>query len=181
MNKKKIAAIDAMALAYKAYFAFISRPLRNSKGENTSAVYGFLAQLIRVIEDIRPDYLVVAFDSKEKTCRHEMYDKYKSSRAVMPDDMIPQIQRIKDIVNALEIPLLIKSGYEADDLIAELGRQDEIRISLVMRQQPVLVGRQAEEIGLLLVPFDRRAERFAPNAVFADARLLLVEIGFLAH
>ncbi len=120
MNKKKIAAIDAMALAYKAYFAFISRPLRNSKGENTSAVYGFLAQLIRVIEDIRPDYLVVAFDSKEKTFRHEMYDKYKSSRAVMPDDMIPQIQRIKDIVNALEIPLLIKSGYEADDLIGSL-------------------------------------------------------------
>ena len=117
MKNKKFVIIDAMALAYRAYFAFINRPLTNSKGEVTSAVYGFLNQLIKVFEDHKPDYIAVAFDSKEKTFRHEQYDKYKSSRAKMPDDMIPQLQRIKDIVLALNIPLYILPRYEADDIV----------------------------------------------------------------
>lgn len=117
MKNKKFVIIDAMALAYRAYFAFINRPLLNSKGEPTSAVYGFLNQLIKVLEDNKPDYLAVAFDSKEKTFRHEKYEAYKSSREAMPDDMIPQIQRIKDIVQALNIPLYILPGFEADDII----------------------------------------------------------------
>lgn len=117
MKNKKFVIIDAMALAYRAYFAFINRPLTNSKGEVTSAVYGFLNQLIKVFEDHKPDYIAVAFDSKEKTFRHEQYDKYKSSRDKMPDDMIPQLQRIKDIVLALNIPLYILPRYEADDIV----------------------------------------------------------------
>lgn len=117
MNGKKFVIIDALAMAYKAYFAFINRPLVNSKGESTSAVYGFINQLIRVIETTNPDIIAVAFDSKEKTFRHQMYEGYKSSRLAMPDDMIPQIQRIKDLVEAFNIPLYIKSGYEADDII----------------------------------------------------------------
>ncbi len=117
MSGKKFVIIDALAMAYKAYFAFINRPLVNSKGEATSAVYGFLNQLIRVIESTNPDIIAVAFDSKEKTFRHEMYEGYKSSRLAMPDDMIPQIQRIKDLVEAFNIPLYIKPGFEADDII----------------------------------------------------------------
>ena len=97
MKNKKFVIIDAMALAYRAYFAFINRPLTNSKGESTSAVYGFLNQLIKVFEDHKPDYLAVAFDSKEKTFRHEKYEAYKSSRDAMPNDMIPQLQRIKAV------------------------------------------------------------------------------------
>lgn len=124
-KKQKFVIIDAMALAYKGYFAFINRPLSNSAGEPTSAVFGFLNQLFKIIEDTKPDYLVVAFDSKEKTFRHEMYDKYKSSRAAMPDDMIPQIQRIKDVVEAFNIPIVIKAGYEADDLIGTAVKQAE--------------------------------------------------------
>lgn len=106
-----------MALAYKGYFAFINRPLSNSKGEPTSAVFGFLNQLFKIIEDTKPDYIAVAFDSKEKTFRHERYDKYKSSRAKMPEDMIPQLQRLKEIIEAFKMPIYIKAGYEADDLI----------------------------------------------------------------
>lgn len=117
MSGKKFVIIDALAMAYKAYFAFINRPLVNSKGESTSAVYGFLNQLIRVIEKTNPDLIAVAFDSKEKTFRHDLYEGYKSSRLAMPDDMIPQIQRIKDLVEAFNIPLYIKPGYEADDII----------------------------------------------------------------
>ena len=117
MNKNKFVIIDALAMAYKAYFAFMNRPLATSNGEPTSAVYGFITQLIKVIEQTNPDYLAVAFDSKEKTFRHEIYEGYKASRSAMPDDMIPQIQRIKEFVENLNVPLYIKAGFEADDII----------------------------------------------------------------
>ncbi len=116
-SSKKFVIIDAMALAYKGYYAFISRPLSNSKGEPTSAVFGFINQLFKIIEDTKPDYIAVAFDSKEKTFRHERYENYKSSRQAMPEDMIPQIQRIKEVIEAFNIPIYILPGYEADDLI----------------------------------------------------------------
>lgn len=125
MTNKKFVIIDALALAYKAYFAFINRPLSNSKGEATSAVYGFLTQLIKVLEIEKPDYLAVAFDSKEKTFRHEKYELYKSSRQAMPEDMIPQIQRIKDIIEALDIPFYIFPGYEADDIVGTAVKKAE--------------------------------------------------------
>lgn len=124
-DKKKFVIIDAMALAYKAYFAFISRPLSNSKGEPTSAVYGFITQVFKIIEDTKPDYLAIAFDSKEKTFRHERYDKYKSSRQEMPEDMVPQLGRIKEVVEAFRFPLYILPGYEADDLIGTAVRRAE--------------------------------------------------------
>lgn len=116
-EKKKFVIIDAMALAYKGYYAFISRPLKTSKGEPTSAVYGFVSQLLKIIEDTKPDYIAAAFDSKEKTFRHERYENYKSSREEMPEDMIQQIARIKEIIEAFKIPIYILPGYEADDLI----------------------------------------------------------------
>ncbi|MCB9250077.1 MAG: DNA polymerase I, partial [Ignavibacteriales bacterium] len=117
MAKKKFVIIDAMAMAYRAYYALMRQGLVTSKGEPTSAVYGFVTQLVRVIEETKPDVLAVAFDSKEKTFRHEMYEGYKASRLAMPEDMIPQIQRIKDIVEAFNLPLYIKPGFEADDII----------------------------------------------------------------
>ncbi|MFA3781869.1 DNA polymerase I [Melioribacteraceae bacterium 4301-Me] len=116
-NKKKFVLIDAMSLAYKGYFAFINRPLSTKAGEPTSAVFGFVNQLLKIIEDTKPDHIAVAFDSKEKTFRHERYELYKSSRQEMPEDMIPQLQRIKDIITAFNIPIYILPGYEADDLI----------------------------------------------------------------
>ncbi len=117
MLNKSLIFIDAMALAYKGYFAFINRPLKTSNGEPTSAVYGFLSQLLRVIEEHKPDYIAIATDSKEKTFRHEKYPAYKSSRQVMPDDMIPQLNRINQIIEMLKIPLYIVPGFEADDVI----------------------------------------------------------------
>ena len=106
-----------MAMAYRAYFAFINRPLVTTKGEPTSAVYGFISQLIKIFEDHKPDYIAVAFDSKEKTFRHEKYENYKSSRAKMPDDMFPQLDRIKQLIEVMHIPLYIIPRYEADDII----------------------------------------------------------------
>ncbi len=124
--QKRFVIIDAMAIAYRGYFAFINNPLKNSKGEPTSAVYGFMNQLLKIIQDSQPDYLVIASDSKEKTFRHERYAKYKSSRAEMPEDMVPQIKRIMDLIAALKIPLYILPGYEADDLIGTAVKKAEL-------------------------------------------------------
>ncbi len=125
MKTKKLVLVDAMAIAYKAYFAFISRPLTTSKGEPTSAVYGFISQLLKILEDNKPDYIAVAFDSKEKTFRHEKYPLYKSSRMAMPDDMIPQIARIRQIIEELKIPVYILPRYEADDIIGTAVKHAE--------------------------------------------------------
>jgi len=122
---KKLIVVDALALAYKAYFAFANRPLTTKSGEPTSAVFGFVNQIIKIIEEVKADYICVAFDSKEPTFRHEMYDLYKANRSEMPEDMVPQIQRIKDIVNSLNFPLLIRPGHEADDLIGALVKKAE--------------------------------------------------------
>ncbi|AFN75804.1 DNA polymerase I [Melioribacter roseus P3M-2] len=123
MGRKKFVIIDAMSLAYKGYYAFISRPLYTSKGEPTSAVYGFLSQLFKILEDTKPDYVAIAFDSKEKTFRHDRYENYKSSREEMPEEMVPQIARIKEIIEAFNIPIYILPGYEADDLIGTAVRK----------------------------------------------------------
>jgi len=125
MKNKTFVIIDAMAMAYKAYFAFINRPLKSKQGEPTSAVYGFVNQLIKVLEDHKPDYIAVATDSKEKTFRHERYEAYKATRDAMPEDMIPQIGRIKQIVELMNIPLYIKPRYEADDIIGTAVRLAE--------------------------------------------------------
>ncbi|OGV08267.1 MAG: DNA polymerase I [Stygiobacter sp. RIFOXYC12_FULL_38_8] len=162
-SSKKFVIIDAMALAYKGYYAFISRPLTNSKGEPTSAVFGFINQLFKIIEDTKPDYIAVAFDSKEKTFRHERYEYYKSSRQAMPEDMIPQIHRIKEVIDAFNIPIYILPGYEADDLIgtavteaAKLGfdcyaiTPDKDYIQLVAENVRVVKpGKSTEEIVIL--------------------------------
>ena len=124
-DKKLFVIVDSMALAYKSYFAHISRPLSTSRGEPTSAIYGFMTQLFKIMTDTNPDYLLIAFDSKEKTFRHERYEDYKSSRLEMPDDMVPQIARIKQIVEALDLPLLIMPGYEADDIIGTAVKRAE--------------------------------------------------------
>jgi len=125
MKGKKIVLVDAMALAYRSYFAFISHPLKNSKGQNTSAVFGFVTQLLKIITDSTPDYIGIVFDSKEKTFRHEIYKEYKSSRAQMPEDMIPQLQMIKDVAKVFNIPILIKPGFEADDIIGTVAKHAE--------------------------------------------------------
>ena len=80
--------IDGMAVAYRAYFAFINRPLINSKGLNTSAIFGFVSTLDKILSDEKPDHIAVAFDTKEPTFRHKRYPEYKATREKMPDDIV---------------------------------------------------------------------------------------------
>ncbi len=116
--------IDGHALVYRAYFAFIRSPLTNSKGENTSAVYGFTRTLLQLIKKYRPEHLAVVFDSEEETERHRAYPEYKAHREEMPDEMSVQFPWIFDVIEAMGIAIVIKPGYEADDIIATLARKD---------------------------------------------------------
>jgi DNA polymerase-1 len=122
---KRLFLIDGHALAYRSYFAFIRNPLINSKGENTSAVFGFSSALLKIIREHQPDYLAVVFDTAKPTFRHKLYPEYKSTRAKMPDPMRQQMPRIHQIVEAMDIPILEREGYEADDVMASLARRAE--------------------------------------------------------
>ena len=116
----RIFLIDAYALIYRSYFAFISRPLTNSAGENTSAPFGFTRFLLDIREKYEPDYLAVVFDAGS-SFRDEMYPDYKATREKMPDDLRASIGRIRDIVAGFHDPVIQLDGYEADDVIGTLA------------------------------------------------------------
>lgn len=120
-TRKTLYLVDGSAVFYRAYFAFIRNPLINSKGENTSATYGFVNSLLKIIDDERPDYLAIVFDTKEPTFRHKMYTDYKSTRAKMPDDLVTQLPRIRQAVMALNIVSYEMPGFEADDIIGTIA------------------------------------------------------------
>ncbi|MBS1551670.1 MAG: DNA polymerase I [Bacteroidetes bacterium] len=122
---EKLFLLDAMAMIYRAYFAMISSPLINSKGKNTSAVYGFVNSMVKLIEDEKPDHIAVCFDTASPTFRHKAFPKYKAQRQEIPTDMPWQIDRVKEIVKAFNIPMIELDGYEADDIIGTLVRQAE--------------------------------------------------------
>src|ERR1051325_4669953 len=101
---ERLFLLDGMALAYRAFFSFISRPLINSRGENTSAIYGFVNTLMKLLADDRPEHIAVVFDTKEPTFRHVMYDQYKATREKMPEEMAGQIEKLKEVVRAFNVP-----------------------------------------------------------------------------
>lgn len=122
---EKLFLVDAMAMIYRAYFALISTPLINSKGKNTSAVFGFTNAILKIIEDEKPDYLAVCFDTDKPTFRHKEFPAYKAQRQEIPTDMPWQIGKIKELVKAFNIALIEKDGYEADDIIGTLSKRAE--------------------------------------------------------
>lgn len=116
-----------MALAYRSHFIFINRPLINSKGENTSATYGFTSALLKLIEDHKIEYIAVVFDVLDEggTFRDEVYAEYKANRDPPPDELIENLPRIKEVVDAFDIPVFELGGVEADDVIGTLARRGE--------------------------------------------------------
>ena len=115
----RLLLIDGHALIYRAFHAFPE--LTDSQGRLVNAVYGFSRILLTSIRDFHPEYLAVCFDHKEKTHRAEEFDGYKANRAPMPDALQPQIEIIKSVVEALNIPQFSLAGYEADDLIGTIA------------------------------------------------------------
>lgn len=122
---KRLFLLDGMALAYRAYFSMIRTPLINSKGVNTSAIFGFVNTLNKLIDDEKPDFIAVAFDTSEPTFRHKQFPDYKATREAMPDDLRPQINKIKEVISAYNIPMIESHGYEADDIIGTLVKRAE--------------------------------------------------------
>ncbi|HEV8537354.1 MAG TPA: DNA polymerase I [Bacteroidota bacterium] len=122
---ERLYLLDGMALAYRAYFSFINRPLINSKGENTSAIFGFTNTLMKILNEDRPDHIAVVFDTREPTFRHVMYDQYKATREKMPEDMASQMDKLKEVVQAFNVPSVELPGFEADDIMGTLARRAE--------------------------------------------------------
>jgi DNA polymerase-1 len=124
-SQQKLFLLDAFALIYRSYFAFIRNPRYNSKGLNTSAMLGVTNTIVQLLEKENPDYVGVVFDVSAPTFRHEMYKEYKANRDEMPEDLRKSIPYIRKIIEAFNIPIIEKEGFEADDVIGTLAKKAE--------------------------------------------------------
>jgi DNA polymerase-1 len=125
MEEKKLFLLDAYALIYRAYYAFIRAPRINSQGFNTSAIYGFVNTLEEVLKKESPTHIAVCFDPAGPTFRHEMFDSYKAQREATPEVIKASVPIIKEIIAAYNIPIIEVPGFEADDVIGTLAKQAE--------------------------------------------------------
>ncbi|MDT8393018.1 MAG: DNA polymerase I [Bacteroidales bacterium] len=124
-ERKKLFLLDAMALIYRAYFALNKNPRINSKGQNTSAILGFINTLLEVLKNEQPTHIGVAFDTMAPTLRVEGYAEYKANREKMPEDIALSLPYIVQLIEAFNIPILKVDGYEADDVIGTLAKKAE--------------------------------------------------------
>lgn len=122
----KLVVIDGNSILNRAFYGIMgSKMLQTADGTYTNAVYGFLTIMFKLVEDLQPKYMVVAFDLKAPTKRHEMYKEYKGTRHGMPDELASQMPIIKEVLSAMNIAVLTKEGYEADDILGTLSRFGE--------------------------------------------------------
>jgi DNA polymerase-1 len=123
--QKRLFLLDAYALIFRGYFAFIKNPRINSKGMDTSAIMGFMNSLMDVIKRDKPDHLAVAFDKGGSNYRYEMYQEYKAHRDETPDAIKIAVPYIQELLRAMHIPIIEVAGFEADDLIGTIAKQAE--------------------------------------------------------
>ncbi|OGN35779.1 MAG: DNA polymerase I [Candidatus Yanofskybacteria bacterium RIFOXYC1_FULL_44_16] len=130
---KKLVLIDSNALVHRAFHAL--PPLNNAKGVMTNAVYGFVSILVKMIKEVRPDYIAATFDMAAPTFRHEEFAEYKSQRVKAPDELYAQIPIVKEVLTAMGIPIYEKAGFEADDLIGSLAevakKEDDLQVIIM--------------------------------------------------
>ena len=119
----RLVVLDALGLVYRSYYAFITRPLKNSRGENTSAIFGMGNVLLKLRRDLAPDRWAFAWDGPGPTFRHEMYPDYKAHRPPMPEDLVSQLDPVEELARCLGLPVIEKPGMEADDVMATLARE----------------------------------------------------------
>ena len=120
-KQKRVVLLDAHAILHRAYHALPD--FTSPKGEPTGALYGVAAMLFKIVEELKPDYVIACFDLPEATFRHEVYDAYKAGRAKTDDALAAQIDRSRDMFQALSIPLYEKSGFEADDMLGTIAEE----------------------------------------------------------
>ena len=124
-GKKRLFLLDAYALIFRGYYAFIKNPRINSKGTNTSAIMGFMNSLLDVIKREKPDHLAVCFDKGGSQERTDMFPEYKANRDETPEAIVIAVPYIQEILQAMHIPVVVKEGFEADDIIGTLAKQAE--------------------------------------------------------
>jgi DNA polymerase I len=137
----RLFVLDAMGLAYRAYYAFISRPLINSRKENTSAIFGFANTVLKIRREEKPDHWALAWDGPGPTWRHERFPDYKAQRKPTPEDLLAQLDPIETLAQALGLPVLEIPGMEADDVMATLaarGARDGLEVVLVTGDKDML-------------------------------------------
>jgi len=125
-HPRKLFLLDAMALVYRSYFAFVNNPRVTSKGMNTSAMFGFTNTLLEIFQKENPTHIAIVFDTHAPTVRHEIDANYKAQRPDTPEDIIKAVPYIIRIAEAFKIPVLLKDGYEADDIIGTLAKHAEL-------------------------------------------------------
>lgn len=165
MPSKKLFLLDAMALIYRAHFAFIKAPRLTSTGLNTSCVFGFANVLLEVIQKEKPTHIGVAFDLPGGTFRNDMFPEYKANRQEQPEDITIAIPYVKKLVEAMDIPLLMIPGYEADDVIGTLAKKaarEDFEVFMmtpdkdygqlveehIYMYKPAIFGKDAEKLGV---------------------------------
>ena len=167
---KKLFLLDAYALIYRAYYAFISNPRRTSSGLDTGAIFGFINTLIEVIKKENPSHLAVAFDTAEATFRHEAFETYKAHREAQPEGITLAVPYIKKILEAMNIPVLALAGYEADDIIGTIAKQ------VASEEFPVYMMTPDKDYCQLLednkIFIFRPATKFSPNEVWDTQKAL---------
>ena len=164
MSNPKLILIDGHSLAFRAFHA-LPLDMAAPSGELTNAVFGFTSMLLNVLRDQAPEYVAVAFDVG-KTFRHEMYDAYKGHRERMPDELRSQVERIKQVVETLNIPIFTAEGFEADDVLATLARQAEAQgvASLIVTGDRDILQMVDERISVLT-----SGRRFSDTIVYDPA------------
>ena len=119
-DKKRLIVIDSNSIIHRAYHAL--PPLTTKKGELVGAVYGFLLVFLKAIKEFKPDFVIACFDVKGPTFRHEKYQEYKAKRPKAPDDLYQQIPKVKEVLEAFNVPIYEKQGFEADDIIGTIAK-----------------------------------------------------------
>ena len=145
-KKRRLLVVDAMNLVFRAYYALISRPLRTTDGRNTSAIFGFARMLSKAIADYEPTHVAVALEGGGPSFREEIYPEYKATRKAPPEDLVAQLEPVKEFARLLGLAVIEKEGMEADDVVATLARGgagpfDEVLILSGDKDLMALVGR----------------------------------------
>ncbi len=141
MDKDSLYLIDVSALAYRSFYAFITNPLKNSKGQETSAIYGFASHTLRLLKDCKPSHIAFVKDLPKKTFRHAMYSEYKAHRKPMPDGLVSQLPVIDAFVGKTGLRTVALEGYEADDVMATLAKQAKakgMKVYIVTRDKDMM-------------------------------------------
>ena len=151
----KIVLIDGHSILNRAFYGVPD--LTNSQGLHTNAVYGFLNIMLKILEEEKPEYLMVAFDVKEPTFRHKMFAEYKGTRKPMPEELREQVPVIQEVLKAMQVPVIMQAGYEADDIlgtIAVRAEKEGKEVSLVSGDRDLL--QLATEHILIRIPKTKR-------------------------